>query len=468
MSLIINNKTCASLVDPATPLLDFLRQEAGLTAAKPGCGTGDCGSCLVLVGEFSPADASVKYRALNSCLLTVGQAEGCHVITPEGLAGETLTPVQQALLDQGAVQCGYCTPGLVIALTGALLNGRELIEAAAGNLCRCTGYGGIRRACESLAMQFDCRPRTLDEIVTCGLIPAGVVAAAAHLPPLPVAHLFEQPVGDADSGLQYLGGGTDWMVNRPRDPELKTRCALHRVPSLRQIQVNDDELLLGAAVTIDELQHSAEVASDWPSLAHYLQRFGSPSVRAMATVGGNLVNASPVADLAVLLLAMQAEVELSSGDSCRWLPLPYFFKAYHQTELKAHEVLTTIRLPRNDGGSTRLHFEKIAKRELDDIATVNTAMMAAEGKPGHFGRIRLSAGGVAPVPRLLHGVSDFLSGRSVSIQTVREALARVDADIAPVDDARGSAAYKRQLLKHLLLAHLTVLFPALSLQECLT
>ena len=125
MSLIINSKTCASLVDPATPLLDFLRQEAGLTAAKPGCGTGDCGSCLVLVGEFSPADASVKYRALNSCLLTIGQAEGCHVITPEGLAGETLTPVQQALLDQGAVQCGYCTPGLVIALTGALLNGRD-------------------------------------------------------------------------------------------------------------------------------------------------------------------------------------------------------------------------------------------------------------------------------------------------------------------------------------------------------
>ncbi|HEX5278221.1 MAG TPA: FAD binding domain-containing protein [Fluviicoccus sp.] len=467
MSLIINNKNCASLVDPATPLLDFLRHEAGLTAAKPGCGTGDCGSCLVLVGEFSPADAAVKYRALNSCLLTVGQAEGCQVITPEGLAGATLTPVQQALADQGAIQCGYCTPGLVIALTAALLNGRDLMEAAAGNLCRCTGYGGIRRACEALAAQFEQRPRTLDEIVANGLIPADVAAAAAQLQPLPVAQLFEQPVGDADSGLQYLGGGTDWMVNRPRDIELKTRCALHRVPSLRRIVADDEYLCLGAAVTIDELQHSPAVASDWPLLAHYLERFGSPSVRAMATAGGNLVNASPVADLAVLLLVMEAEVELSSADSRRWLPLPYFFRAYHQTELKAHEVLTQIRLPRNPSASVRLHFEKIAKRELDDIATVNTALSAAPGKPGRFGRIRLSAGGVAPVPRLLHGVSDYLSGREVNTATVREALARVDADIAPVDDARGSAAYKRRLLKHLLVAHLTALYPELSLREYL-
>lgn len=464
MSLILNDEIVDIPADsPEMPLLDFIRNQRGLTAAKPGCGTGDCGSCLVLVGEIAPGESQARYRTVNSCLMTLADAEGCHIITPEGLNGEALSPVQLTLVEHGAVQCGYCTPGLVMALTGALLNGESPVEAAEGNLCRCTGYAGIRRACEALDTQLIRRERTLAEAAESGLLSAPVAAASAGL---------ETLAGEKHSttGIPHRlrAGNTDLGVQHAhQEYDAAASIRLHRVPSLRTITLHEGYVSVGAAVTVAELRQDETLNEEWPLLGHFLNQFASPSIRHMATVGGNLVNASPVADLAVALLAMDAALVLQTATAERICPLADFYVAYHQTALRPDELLTAIRIPRNTDVSRRFHAEKVAKRERDDIATVNSAMTVSNGLPGCFGEVRISAGGVAAFPKLLMVTSAFLSGKPVNAAIILEAMTLLDGEIAPIDDLRGSADYKRRLLKHLLVAHVLALYPELRLEDCL-
>jgi len=129
-------------VDGAMRALDLLRDRLGLTGTKEGCGRGECGACTILVDGM----------AVNSCLLYAAKLQGTEVLTIEGLSrGDTLHPLQEAFLEEGAVQCGYCTPGMILSAK-ALLDQRpdpgdeEIAEALSGNICRCTGYGKILKA----------------------------------------------------------------------------------------------------------------------------------------------------------------------------------------------------------------------------------------------------------------------------------------------------------------------------------
>lgn len=461
MSQLILNDRTVELPDDDVNLLDFLR-EAGLTAAKPGCRGGDCGACQVLLGELAPGESQPQYRTVNTCLLTTGLVAGCHLITTEGLNADELTPVQQALVTSGGVQCGYCTPGLVVAMTGALLAGGTTMAAVDGNLCRCTGYAGVRRACATLDDAFPRAPRTLAEAADLGLLPARIAAAGSGLAPLTVEPLA--PV----AGQQVLAGETDWSVNTRGSRAAHGRwLLLSRVPSLRGITAGDGTLTIGAAVTVAELKDSPLVATEWPALPVFLDMFASPAIRHVATAGGNLVNASPVADLTVVLLALGAQLTIDGPDGPRQLPLEGFYHGYKQTDLGPGELLVSIQIPDGAGGTRRLHAEKVSKRVHDDIAAVNSAMVVDGGDPERFGDVRLSAGGVAPVPLLLTRVADRLSGRPVDAGTVREALAVLDDSIAPIDDVRGSARYKAGLLRHLILAHLGDLYPGFDASEVL-
>jgi xanthine dehydrogenase small subunit len=419
-------------------LLDVLREEAGLTATKPGCRTGDCGACLVLLGVRASGAAMPTYEVHHACLTTVAMAEGCHVITAEGLVGGELGPVQRALLDAGAVQCGYCSPGLVVALTWAALTGVDPRRAAVGNLCRCTGYGGIRAACDRLAAD----PPELE-----ALLPPGTQAVARRLPARPAQAL--RPGVD-----RWIAGATDEIPEHRHAPAAHRRpTLLRRVPSLCRIEVEPGGLRLGAAATVAEVQASPLVAGRWPGLAEHLERFGSPAVRAAATVAGNLAHASPTADLAVPLLAMGATVVLEGRHGEREVPLEGFFHAYHRTERRRDEVLVAIRVPDPPAGSA-LHLEKVAKRAHDDIASVSLAMRAGLDATGRLTAVRVAAGGVAAVPLLAVRTAALLEGADVQAATARDAGAVLAAEAAPIDDVRGTAAYKRALLVHLLLAAL--------------
>ncbi len=456
MPQLILNHTVTELPAEDVNLLGWLRDQ-GLTAAKPGCLGGDCGACQVLLGEIGDRDTEPCYRSVNSCLLTTGWVADCHLITVEGLDGDLLTPVQQALVEAGAVQCGYCTPGLVVALTGALLGGDAPADALAGNLCRCTGYAGIHRALasDSTATSTDGRaPSTRRRGRGCC---RGAVARAGMAC---VRCLWSRPCRPGSRGRRGWVGETDHTVRHPHaratyGPWLR----LHRLPALRGISEREAAITIGATVTIAELQASPLVADAWPDLPAFLDRFGSPAIRHLATVGGNLVNASPVADLAVVLLALGADLTIDGPAGRRDLPLAGFFHGYKHTDLGPDELLVSVRIPDNGDRSSRLHAEKVARRTHDDIASVCSTMVVTGGGQDGFGEVALSAGGVAPIPVLLTGAASFLAGRPLTDAVVRESLDRLAADIAPMGDVRGSAGYKAALLRHLVLAHLAALHP---------
>ena len=150
ITTVINGDEVDFLAEDSTSLLNALRDEVGLTGVKEGCGTGDCGSCSILLDE----------RVTCSCLVFAPEANGANILTVEGLAdaGE-LHPLQQCFLEGAALQCGICTPGFLIAATAVRDTNPDPTEteiryALAGNLCRCTGYDKIIRAVQEAAMQM--------------------------------------------------------------------------------------------------------------------------------------------------------------------------------------------------------------------------------------------------------------------------------------------------------------------------
>jgi carbon-monoxide dehydrogenase small subunit len=154
--LTVNNQPHELSVEPNQILLDVLRAELGLTGTKGGCHLGDCGSCTVIMDG----------KPVNSCLVLAVQANGRNILTVEGLADERdLHPIQTAFLEKGAVQCGFCTPGMLLSAKGLLDQNpspsvEEIKVAISGNLCRCTGYIKIIEAIESASKASPPHPRT--------------------------------------------------------------------------------------------------------------------------------------------------------------------------------------------------------------------------------------------------------------------------------------------------------------------
>src|SRR5687767_1373481 len=159
IQFILNNENIVTELHPGTTVLDFVRYHRNLKGTKIGCREGDCGACTVLIGELK--DKSVRYRTMTSCLMPLANAEGKHVVTIEGVnpADGSLTPVQQALIDESGTQCGFCTVGFVMSLTGYCIDENPktadmAISSVDGNICRCTGYKSIERAAERVCRQL--------------------------------------------------------------------------------------------------------------------------------------------------------------------------------------------------------------------------------------------------------------------------------------------------------------------------
>src|SRR6187402_2952070 len=159
MKFILNDQDIATDQPPGTTVLDFVRYRQNLKGTKIGCREGDCGACTILVGELIGNE--VKYRSMTSCLMPLANASGKHIVTIEGInpTDGSLTPVQQAMVDESGTQCGFCTVGFVMSLTGACLDGsarspEAAISAVDGNICRCTGYKSIERAAWKVSEQL--------------------------------------------------------------------------------------------------------------------------------------------------------------------------------------------------------------------------------------------------------------------------------------------------------------------------
>lgn len=462
IAFILNDTDVRSGLPGGTVLLDFIRGEKRLTGTHTGCREGDCGACTVLLGRRE--QDRVFYRAVVSCLLPLAEAQGRHVVTIEGLNGMGLTAVQQAIVSEGGSQCGFCTPGIVVSLTGFLLNSMELqsdkaVTAIEGNICRCTGYASLKRAVERLLR--DVRPQLpaardrLAALIALGIIPGFFSGIAPRLRALDQAKPEAPKAKKAAAVL--VAGGTDLYVQRGAELPEKELLFLSRQEGFSGVWPAADRIFIGAATPVADMMESPLLQAALPVPAGCLRRVASAPIRNRATIGGNIANASPIGDLSVIFLALDARVGLRGGKDSREMALRDFFLGYKKLALRQNEILAWISVPLTKNGIF-FNFEKVARRRFQDIASVNSGLgleMAGE----RIAAAHVSAGGVAPVPLYLRASSAFLAGKTVSPALVRELASVAENEIAPISDVRGAAAYKRSLLRRLLFAHFLTLFP---------
>ena len=464
VKFLLNKEVQNAQLPSGTVVLDYLRYYMHLTGSKAGCREGDCGTCMILLGHWNKKARS--YRAINSCLLPLGEVESKHVVTIEGLNRNSLNPIQQAIVDQGATQCGYCTPGLVIALTAFFVGHSqaddldEALAAVGGNICRCTGYVSFKRVIEHLYNRFDLRKlATTDrfkQLVEWQILPDYFLHVPNRLEKLAVRK-SEVFVG-ASSATTLVAGGTDLFVQKAdtlREAELEF---LSRRKLLSGIRISQNNCNIGAMTSVEEIRSSPIMRHYFPRIAEDFKLICSAPVRNRATIGGNIINASPIGDLIIFFLALDTSVTLNDGQQCRELKLKDLFKGYKQLDIAPHELLESIyfELPKKPAC---FNFEKVSKRTYLDIASVNSAMYINVDQ-GVIQQIHLSAGGIAPIPLYLTTTAEYLRGRELKGEHVCQATEIAQTEISPQADVRGSVEYKRLLLRQLIFVNFLSLFPA--------
>ncbi|HEX3446982.1 MAG TPA: FAD binding domain-containing protein, partial [Isosphaeraceae bacterium] len=457
--IYLNGKRLSAAGDAIfTSLAEFLRQR-GLVGTKIGCGEGDCGACTVLVGTLE--DGSIRYRTIASCIQSLYQLDGTHIVTIEGVAqAGDLSPIQQAMVDHHGSQCGFCTPGFVTALSGLFeradrIDEDVLREGLHGNLCRCTGYEPILEAALSvdpanvqrLASLYPSRSM-YEELAECScdsiLIETGrrVFFRPTTLDEA-VAFRAQHP------GAVITAGGTELGVQRNkqgREPE--ALLSLGAITELSKISHNDGVLSVGANVTWARLE--AFTHGSLPEIHTLTRRFGSPQIRNAATLVGNIAHGSPVADSLCFLMISLAELELTSSHSVRRVAISDFYTGYKKTVVAPDEIITRVLIPQSaqsNGEIVKLY--KISKRKEIDVSTFRAGIrIKRDGQ--QIESAAIAYGGVGPTVRRLPATEDFLVGRPWSETTFREAGARARAEVEPISDVRGSRDFRLKLAENIL------------------
>lgn len=474
IKFILNEKTVETDLPKGTTVLDFARYHKNLKGTKIGCREGDCGACTVLVGEIS--GDSIKYRTQTSCLMPLANAHGKHIVTVEGInkGDGSLTPVQSAMVEESGTQCGFCTVGFVMSLTNFYIDDTPKTEEMAvsaidGNICRCTGYKSIERACESVVsgqwsvvseersaisnqqsavVNENLRAAIINEIVPeyfSGIKERLVEIQSTNRPPT----TNHRPL--------FLGGGTDLYVQRPEEMVHGEAENLFDNSELRFINESDEFVEIGASTVVTDLLESDVFQRLFPNLYKHLKLVSSTPIRNMATIAGNFVNASPIGDMTAWFLALDAEIELSAGEptaTTRTVALRDFYLGYKQLAKEPEEFITKIRFRKD---FTHFNFEKVCKRTYLDIATVNTAI-SLKMSGDSIENAHVSTGGVFATPLYLRKTSEFLRGQKISESIINEAAEILQSEIAPISDVRGTAEYKRLLARQLFTAHFIELF----------
>ena len=442
-------------VAPTTTVLDYLRGVERACGTKEGCAEGDCGACTIVVGE--KAEAGIRWRAVNACIAFLPQIDGKIVLTVEGLAERgTLHPVQAAMVESDASQCGFCTPGFVMALFafqhgGEAAADESIHEALAGNLCRCTGYRPIVAAARGIAGtgdRFDSdAPALLDALAP--LRRAEEIAleheGESFLAPDSLDRLLDLRARHPQAHL--LAGGTDLALLVTKEyRSLGSVISVTRVPELAAIGIAADAVIFGAAVTYSDALPVIE--RHWPSLALLVKRIGSRQIRNLGTIGGNIANASPIGDMPPALIALGATICLRSRRGRRELPLEDFFLDYRKTVLAADEIVEAVRVPLLREGQ---HFRtyKIAKRWDQDISAVCGAYTIAL-QDGRIDAARIAYGGMAATPRRAPQAERALIGRLWTEASVELAAAALADEFDPIGDWRASPAYRTRVAGNLL------------------
>ncbi|WP_448206251.1 xanthine dehydrogenase small subunit [Azospirillum sp. sgz302134] len=446
-------------VDPTTTVLQWLRAH-GRPGTKEGCAEGDCGACTVVLGDVT-SEGKIRYRAVNACILFLPMVDGKLLLTVEDLASEDgdLHPVQKAMVTNHASQCGFCTPGFVMALFALYHTDRKaedgaIHDALAGNLCRCTGYRPIMDAARAMTAdggedRFDRAEAgivaLLESIQREGSLALAGTAGSCHVPRT-VDELAKLTAAHPDATL--VAGATDvglWVTKQGR--ALPNLILLSEVAELHRIEESADALEVGAAVTYSELLPVLQ--RRLPELAELVGRIGAAQVRNSGTLGGNVANGSPIGDSMPALLALGASLMLNRGGDRRDLPLDRFYHGYRKSDLKHGEFVERIRIPLPKPGQ-RFATWKVSKRRDQDIAAVCAAFLLTLNEAGRVAELRTGFGGMAATPARATALESAMAGRSWTAEEVAAALPALDRDFQPITDMRASDRYRALVAKNLL------------------
>ncbi|MEP2952662.1 MAG: xanthine dehydrogenase small subunit [Sulfitobacter sp.] len=445
ITFLLNGEVVSlSNVSPTTTLLDWLREERGLTGTKEGCNEGDCGACSVMITDENGS------RALNGCILFLPQVNGKAVTTVEGMASAdgTLHPVQETMIEHHGSQCGFCTPGFVVSMATAHLNGATDHDVQlAGNLCRCTGYAPIIRAAEAAAgAPVPAHLRSLKDKLAQNIPAPAKVDGAPHVQPESSDELAAWYLDNPDATL--IAGATDvglWVTKGFR--ELGAVAFLNRCADLRGITEDETGLRIGAMTTLTEVE--AKLAPLHPSLGTMLRRYGSTQVRNAATLGGNIANGSPIGDGPPALIALGATLQLRRGNARREIALEDFFLDYGKQDRAAGEFVEAILIPRQHD---TLRCYKLSKRFDQDISAV-CGCISITGNGTEILTARIAFGGMAATPKRAAAAEAALVGQPWSEDTIRKAMAAMTDDFTPLSDMRASASYRMEAAQNMLLRY---------------
>ncbi len=440
-------------LSPVTTVLQYLRESEHLKGTKEGCAEGDCGACTVLVGELM--DGTVRYKAINACIAFLPTLDGKQVITVEHLKSPdgNLHPVQQAMVQCHGSQCGFCTPGFVMSLSALHDNkpGADddaIHDAIAGNLCRCTGYRPIldaaRMAGKSKGGALDADAKKLKTLQRRTMFQYET-GEGKFFAPVTLAELAEIVAAYPDATL--LAGGTDvglWVTKFHKDLPVIIYTA--HVKELQRIKQSATALEIGAAVTYSAAFDALAAYDD--SLKELLRRLGSMQIRNSGTIGGNIANGSPIGDGMPPLIALGAKLVLRSASGARTMALEDYFIAYKKQDRKRGEFVEKIILPRR-AKNTLFRTYKISKRFDQDISAVCGAF-ALSFKGKIISEVRIVFGGMAGTPKRAGTIEKFLTGKNWTEDNVRQAMALLEKDFAPLSDMRASADYRRETAQNLL------------------
>jgi len=469
--VVNNNPVTITSIAPDMTLLQYLRREQNLTGTKEGCASGDCGACTVLIGQKS--SQGIAYKAVNSCIFPLGSLHNQYVMTIEGLthsmASGELHPVQESMVNCHGSQCGFCTPGFVMSLAGLHSNTdlqqvssdtvrAKVIDAISGNLCRCTGYRPIIEA----GIQALTKPALLLNDVQ-NWEPSVPLASTTTLPSLALEnanYFYWQPESEAQlqsllvlhPDARLIAGGTDLMLEVSQNYKtLPKLIDLNTIANLMKISVDDKQVTLGAAVQYSELEIALADLS--PEFVKLLGRLGSRQIRNRGTLGGNICNASPIADCPPWLLVLDAELVIGNrrGDYRRDM-LSNFYLDYKRTTLAAGEYLAHIIIQRS-ALSQPLKLYKISKRYEDDISAVMGAFRRDDS-----GKFFIAFGGMAAIPKRARATENFLNqyANDLNEDVIEQACNILAQEFSPLGDVRASAEYRMAMACSLLKKACTV------------
>lgn len=474
-------------ISPTTTLLNYLRDHLHRTGTKEGCAEGDCGACTVVIADVE--QGQLRFRAVNACIQFIPVLDGKALYTVESLQTRPgkLHPIQQAMVDNHASQCGFCTPGFVMSLfalykTTPEPSRQHISRSISGNLCRCTGYRPILDAGEAMHRYGQ---DIADEQLNVINAPANTTIGQDEL----IKQLNQ--LNEAQHSLHFrygnqsfyapktidelallraqhpdatiLAGGTDiglWVTKQHRD--LDTLIYIGHITELTQIQQTNDHLIIGANATLEQSYQA--LVEHYPNLQDLYERFASLPIRNAGTLVGNIANGSPIGDTMPALMSLGATITLiqaqdhnehyntsqTPSTAQREIALDTFYLGYQQKDLHPGEFVESVKIPLPTNNQYMRSY-KISKRFEQDISAVCAAFCITLDDKGIVTKARFAFGGMAAIPQRAMHCESALQGKPWQPDNVAQAMQALDLDFQPLTDMRASDQYRMRVARNLLM-----------------